>query len=180
VSAATAARRTSRRGAQSWLGDAVRAGAAPAACAAVLIGMLSAWVATGGAGSITPVRIQVTLAAVPMRGYTAAADSTANTATTYLTIRNLSSRPDELISVRSPVAHRIVLRRRTSLTGPGTVVPGLAIPGHGSLTLSPFGDDVILEDPAPFEADGSVPLTLTFARAGQVTVDAPVTAPGTP
>jgi copper(I)-binding protein len=32
----------------------------------------------------------------------------------------------------------------------------------------------------PFEADGSIPLTLTFRHAGQVTVNAAVAAPGTP
>ena len=31
-----------------------------------------------------------------------------------------------------------------------------------------------------FESDGSVRLTLTFRHSGQVTVDADVTAPGTP
>jgi copper(I)-binding protein len=179
VSAATAPGGASRPGTRSWLGDAARAGAAPAACAAVLIGLLSAWVATGGAGTVTPVRIQISLAAVPMRGFTAAADTAAKTAATYLTIRNLSGTPDELISVRSPVARRIVLRRRTSPAG-GSVVPALAIPADASVTLSPFGNDVVLMDPVPFEADGSVPLTLTFRHAGQVTVNAAVTAPGTP
>jgi copper(I)-binding protein len=158
----------------------VRAGAAPAACAAVLIGLLSAWVATGGAGTITPVRIRISLAAVPMRGFTAAADAAAKTVGTYLTIRNLSGTPDELISVRSPVARRIVLQRRTSPAGPGSVVPALTIPADASVTLSPFGNDVVLISPVPYEADGIVPLTLTFRHAGRVTVNATVTAPGTP
>jgi copper(I)-binding protein len=180
VSTATAPGRASRLRTRTWLGDAARAGAAPAACAAVLIGLLSAWVATGGAGTVTPVRIQISLAAVPMRGFTSAAAAAAKTAGTYLTIRNRSGTPDELISVRSPVARRIELRRRTSPADAGTVVPALAIPAHASVTLSPFGNDVVLMDPVPFEADGSIPLTLTFRHAGQVTVNAAVTAPGTP
>jgi copper(I)-binding protein len=180
MSAATAPGSASRPGTRTWLGDAARAGAAPAACAAILIGLLSTWVATGGAGTVTRIRIQISLAAVPMRGFTTAAATAAKTAGTYLTIRNLSGTPDELISVRSPVARRIVLRRRTSPAGGGTVVPALAIPADASVTLSPFGNDVVLMDPVPFEADGSVPLTLTFRHAGQVTVNAAVTAPGTP
>ena len=48
------------------------------------------------------------------------------------------------------------------------------------VTLSPFGDDVVLRDPAPFETSSSVPLTLTFRQGGTVTIDATVTAPGTP
>jgi len=46
--------------------------------------------------------------------------------------------------------------------------------------LSPFGDDLVLQDPAPFETSAAVPLTLTFRRAGTVTINVPVTAPGTP
>jgi hypothetical protein len=51
---------------------------------------------------------------------------------------------------------------------------------HGTLTLSPFGNDVVLEHPAPFETTSTVPLTLTFGHAGTVTIEATVTAPGTP
>jgi copper(I)-binding protein len=169
-----------RARARGWLHEAVRAGAAPAACAGVLIGLLSGWVAAGGAGTIRSVRIQVSLAAVPMRGFTPAATAAARTAGTYLTIRNLSGAPDQLISVRSPVARRVVLVRRAGPAVRGTVVPALAIPAGATITLSPFGDDVVLLDPAPFEDDGSVRLTLTFRHAGQVTIDAAVTAPGTP
>jgi copper(I)-binding protein len=180
VSAATAPDRASRRGTPTWLGEAARAGALPAACAAVLIGLLSAWVATGGAGTVTPVRIRISLAAVPMRGFTTATAMAAKTAGTYLTIRNLSGTPDELISVRSPVARHIVLRHRTSPADAGSAVPVLTIPADATVTLSPFGNDVVLMDPVPFEADASVPLTLTFRHAGQVIVNATVTAPGTP
>ncbi len=68
---APGARRPGLPGRGGWLRDMARAAAGPVACAAVLIGLLSAWVASGGAGSITPVRIQITQAAVPMRGYPA-------------------------------------------------------------------------------------------------------------
>ena len=60
------------------------------------------------------------------------------------------------------------------------VVDGLAIPAGGTLTLSPLGDDVVLRDPAPYESLATVPLTLTFQRSGTVTINATVTAPGTP
>ena len=55
----------------AWLRDLARAAAGPVICAAVLTGLLSAWVATGGTGSIVAQRVQVTQAAVPMRGFTA-------------------------------------------------------------------------------------------------------------
>ncbi|MGH3292424.1 MAG: copper chaperone PCu(A)C [Trebonia sp.] len=60
------------------------------------------------------------------------------------------------------------------------MVTGLAVPARGTLTLSPVGDDVVLEDPAPFEESASVRLTLVFRHAGTVTIDVPVTGPGTP
>ena len=69
---------------------------------------------------------------------------------------------------------------RDGLGGPRVVVSDLAIPAHGTLTLSPFGDDVVLRDPAPFETAPGVPLILTFRHAGTVTLEATVTAPGTP
>ena len=47
-----------------------RAAFGPVICAVVLIGLLSAWVATGGAGTLSRVRLQVSLAAVPMRAFT--------------------------------------------------------------------------------------------------------------
>ena len=157
-----------------------RAAFGPVICAVVLIGLLSAWVATGGAGTLSRVRLQVTLAAVPMRAFTPAAAAKVGPATTFLTIRNLSGTPDELVAVRSPIARHVVLTVRNELNGPRVVVSDLAIPAQGTLTLSPFGDDVVLQDLAPFETSSSVPLTLTFRHAGTVTIEATVTAPGTP
>jgi copper(I)-binding protein len=152
-----------------WLRDLVRSAAGPVICAVVLVALLSAWVASGGAGSISRVRVQVTLAAVPMRAFTATAADSVRTAKTYLTINNLASTPDELISVRSPDARRVVLTRQD-----------LVIPAHGTLVLSPLGYDAVLVDPVAFESRGAVPLTLVFRNAGQITIDATVTAPGTP
>ena len=64
--------------------------------------------------------------------------------------------------------------------GPGPTLSALAIPAHGSITLSPLSDDAVLLDPAPYESDMTVPLTLVFRHAGRVQVDATVTAPGSP
>ncbi|MGD0069877.1 MAG: copper chaperone PCu(A)C, partial [Streptosporangiaceae bacterium] len=101
-------------------------------------------------------------------------------ATTFLTIRNLSDTPDELIAARSPIARRVVLTTRAGLAAARTVVTGLAVPAHGTLTLSPLGNDLVLQDPAPFETTGTVPLILTFRNGGTLTINATVTAPGTP
>jgi copper(I)-binding protein len=163
-----------------WLAELGRGAAGPVACAAVLTGLLSAWVTVGGAGTLTRVQIKISLAAVPMRAFTPQAAAAAGAAHTYLIIHNLGSTPDELIAIRSPIASRIVLTRRSSPAGPAAVVSGLPVPGNGTLTLSPFTDEAVLEDPFPFENSRDVPLTLVFRDAGQVTIEAAVTAPGTP
>ena len=160
--------------------DLARGAIGPVICVIVIVGLLSAWVVTGGAGTLSRVRLQVTLAAVPMRGFTAEDDAAIGTATTFLTIRNISSTPDELIAARSPLARHVALTTRIGPSGPRTAVVGLAIPADGTLTLSPFGSDLVLQDPAPYESAGTVPLILTFRHAGTITIDATVTAPGTP
>jgi len=168
---------------RGWPGELTRAAAGPVICAVVLIVLLSAWVASRGAGTLTPVRLKITLAAVPQRAFTVKAADATDVAYTYLSIRNLTSTPDELIAVRTPIASRVLLTERTGRTGRAgdqVTVPGLAIPGNGTLTLSPLTADVVLEHPLPFEATSDVPLTLVFRNAGTVTIEAPVTPPGTP
>ena len=178
---AATGRRTGRdRAGRGWPAELTRAAAGPVICAVVLTALLSAWVMARGAGTLTPVRLKITLAAVPQRAFTVKAADAAGAAYIYLSIRNLSSTPDELVAVRTPVASRVLLTERTGLTGKQVAVHGLAIPGNGTLTLSPLTADVILENPAPYEATQDVPLTLVFRNAGTVTIEAPVTSPGTP
>jgi copper(I)-binding protein len=165
---------------RALLRDLLRAAGGPVICAAVLTGLLTAWVATGGAGTLTRVRIQVTLAAVPMRAFTPQASAAAGNATTFLTITNLSGTPDELIAARSPLAAWVELTKRSGPAAPRTAVSGIVVPAHGTLILTPFGNDLVLIDPAPFENRASLPLTLTFRHDGTVTIQAAVTAPGTP
>ena len=162
--------------------DVVRAAAGPVICAVVLTGLLTAWVAGGGAGTLTRIRLQITQAAVPMRGFTPQAAAATDNATTFLTIKNLTSAPDRLVAVHSPVARHVALTQPIGLGvgAPRAVVSGLAIPADGTLTLSPLGDDVVLQDPAPYESLATIPLTLTFQHSGTVTINATVTAPGTP
>ena len=160
--------------------DLLRAVAGPVICAVVVIGLLAAWAGTGGGGTLTRVRLQVTQAAVPMRAFTPRAADAVGTATTFLTIRNLSDTPDELVAARSPFARRVVLTQRTGPAGPPAQVGTLVIPAHGTLTLTPLGDDLVLQQPAPYESLATVPLTLIFRRSGTVTIDATVTSPGTP
>jgi copper(I)-binding protein len=163
-----------------WLAELARAAAGPVICAVVLIAALSGWVATRGAGTLTPVRLRITLAAVPQRAFTVNTADAAGAAYTYLAVRNLTGSPDELVAVRTPIASHVVLTARTGLAGKRVAVPALVIPGNGTLTLSPLTADVVLENPSPYEATKDVPLTLVFRQAGTVTIKAQVTPPGTP
>jgi copper(I)-binding protein len=177
----TAAARPSAEGrAGRWPARVARAAAGPVICAVALTGLLSAWLAGGGAGTLTRVRLQVTLAAVPMRAVTPALADSIRTAGTFLTISNPGGSADELIAVRSPLATAVTLITRDGLGGRQTAVRDLTIPAHGSLTLSPVADDAVLQDPVAFEGRPTVPLTLVFRDAGPITIDAPVTVPGTP
>jgi len=161
--------------------DVLRAVAGPLICAVVVTGLLAAWVGTGGGGTLTRVRLQVTQAAVPMRAFTPHAADAVRTATTFLTIRNLSGTPDELVAARSPLARSVMLRHRGGPAQGGSAQGGpLLIPAHGTLTLTPIGDDLVLQQPSPYESRATVPLTLTFRHSGTVTVEVPVTGPGTP
>ncbi len=152
--------------------------AAPLACGLVLLAGLAGWVATGGAGTISRVRIQVTRATVPMVSYTARG-AAGRSATAYLTIRNLAGHGDVLLSASSPDAARVIVARRA---GPGAVPAhgGLAVPALGTISLSPFGPDLVLIGPRPLMAGQQVLLRLRFRDAGLVTVEAMVTPPGTP
>jgi len=165
---------------RGWLADLARSAAGPVICAIAVTGLLSAWAATGGAGTLTRVRLEVVMAAVPMRAFTPQAAASAGAARPYLAIRNLAGAPDELIAVRSPVARHVILVRRSSPASSPLTVRALPVPADGILTLSPLTDDVVLEDPVPFENSARVPLTLVFRHAGQITIEVPVTGPGTP
>jgi copper(I)-binding protein len=160
--------------------DLLRAVAGPLICAVVVTGLLAAWAGTGGGGTLTRIRLQVTQAAVPMRAFTPQAAAAVPTAATFLTIRNLSGTPDELVAARSPLARRVELRQRGPAQGGRAQGGPLVIPAHGTLTLTPLGEDLVLQHPSPYESRAAVPLTLTFRHSGTVTIDAPVTGPGTP
>jgi len=113
------------------------------------------------------------------RAFTPSASAAVGVVRIFLDIRNLSGTPDELIAVRSPIALRAVFTQH-ELGTRQTTVSSLPIPAHSTLTLSPLTDDVVLERTVPYEDTRAVPLTLVFRHAGEVTIDAPVTAPGTP
>ena len=152
----------------------LRSAAAPVLSAAVLIGLLTVWTLTGGAGTLRPVQVDVTLAAIPLSPRPGAGDDMPD-ATTYLQIRNLGS-ADELIGARSPDARGAVVVRdgRDPLASRGRLA-GVGLAPGAVTNLSPFGVDLILLHPRPLHPGEIVPVTLEFSQAGRVLVDLIVT-----
>ncbi|MCX5579565.1 copper chaperone PCu(A)C [Kaistia terrae] len=103
----------------------------------------------------------------------------------YLAVKNTGAEPDTLVSVASPVSEKTELHLMKTKDGVMTMRPatdGVEIPAGATLTLEPGGYHVMFIRPkAPFVQGETVPLTLTFAKAGAVEVElsiAPMGAPG--
>jgi copper(I)-binding protein len=89
----------------------------------------------------------------------------------YLTIRNKAASPDRLVGASSPAAARVethvtvkegdIFRMRE--------VKGYEVPANGSFELKPGGAHLMLVDlKQPLKEGERVPLTLRFAKAGEV------------
>lgn len=97
----------------------------------------------------------------------------------FMVLRNSGTTDDRLVAVSSPVAERVELHTHVeSETGVMRMVEveeGFVVPAGSDHALQRGGDHVMfLGITTPFEDGATVPLTLTFERAGDVTVDVPV------
>ena len=107
--------------------------------------------------------------------WTRATPGTAQPGVVYLTIQ--SPTPDRLVSVSSPVAKKAELH---TMSMSGTVmqmrpVTGIDIPAGQPVTLKPGGEHSMLLGLEHALREGqTVPLTLTFEKAGSRTVSVPV------
>lgn len=99
------------------------------------------------------------------------------TAAAYLTVTNAGAAADRLVAASAPVAGKATLHESKMVKGvmemrplgPVTLQPGQ------SLTLKPGSDHIMLTHlKAPLKAGQSFPLTLTFEKAGAITVTVPV------
>lgn len=99
----------------------------------------------------------------------------------FLVIRNTSAEPDRLISAASPAAGRLELHTHIR---DGDVmrmrpVNDIPVPANGEVTLQPGGLHLMLIGlTQAMNAGGSIPVTLRFERAGEVTVGLSVQAAG--
>ena len=100
-------------------------------------------------------------------------------AAVYFTVADTGDQPDTLLSAASVPAAQVSLMSESAGGGAesmAVVAGGLSIPAHGQLAFTTGGYHVMLTDPAvPLKQGGTVQLTLTFRRAGKVTLDVPIT-----
>ncbi len=100
----------------------------------------------------------------------------------YLTVVNRGAQSDRLLRVECSVAEAAETHESRDENGMMKMVPhpdGFEVPAGGALDLQPGGKHIMLVAPRRFAASGgSIPLTLHFARAGTVEVQAKVAALG--
>ena len=103
----------------------------------------------------------------------------------YMTFKNTGGEADTLIAGQTPAAEVIELHE-TLIDDNGVMKMrpkegGIEVPAGGSAELHPGGMHIMLIKLAkPLEVGDVIPLTLTFEKSGEMTVDVPVAeqAPG--
>ena len=100
----------------------------------------------------------------------------------YLTINNRGTTPDRLVGVSTPVAGAGALHEMSMTAEVMSMRPlpdGIALPAGATVALTPGGLHMMFTGvTAPFKAGSTVPVTLSFEKAGKVEVDLPVLAVG--
>lgn len=95
----------------------------------------------------------------------------------YMVIRNTGSVDDALIGVASDVAEMVEIHETTMEGGMAGMhsVEAIPVPAGGSISLEPGGYHVMLIGlKEQLQAGQTITLTLTFEKAGQITVQAEV------
>ncbi|RDG37801.1 copper chaperone PCu(A)C [Streptomyces corynorhini] len=163
------------RSSRARLRDTLLAAAAPVVACAVALGGLTTWARSGAAGSPPRIGISDSRVFLPYGDgrYTSA----------YFRIANSGDAGDELISVTSPEMDEAMLSRDRS-NGEGgasmTMVRSAAVPGGGTLTMSPYGLNVMVRTRArtQWQPGDTVPFVLHFRHSGPRKTLAVVVRPG--
>jgi copper(I)-binding protein len=100
-------------------------------------------------------------------------DALAQTGAIYLVVKNASASDDRLVAAATPAAGEAGLHMNMNDNGMIRMMPmdAIEVPAHGAATLKPGGYHIMLTSlKAPLKAGATYPLTLTFEKAGAVTV----------
>ena len=103
------------------------------------------------------------------------------TAAAYLELRNEAGAADRLVGAASPLAERIEFHEHRSSGGvmSMTAVPEIVLPPGETVRLRPGGTHLMLfRIERPLKLGDTFPLTLSFERAGSITVEAVTANPG--
>jgi len=100
----------------------------------------------------------------------------AETVAAYFIITNTGMNPDRLLSVETPIAGSAELHKHVHVDGMMKMqqIDTLAIDPEQQVTFAPMNNHVMLlnlKEDAPRTEGDSFPLTLTFEKAGKLTVD---------
>lgn len=141
-----------------------------AACA-ITLGGLSAWTASGAAGS--PADVGVTDASVILP-----TDDGEQTAAVFQ-LRNTGGADDDLIGVSSPEIGAVRLTHTVDHAGAGSMsmTASATVPAHGTLTMTPFGLDVMVDRPPRLRVGQLVPFVLRFRGSPPLRIAAVVVRP---
>lgn len=100
----------------------------------------------------------------------------------FLSIANRGPHDDRLVAASSALADRVELcgiKVVGADIGMRPMANGVAIPAGGTMTLKPRGYHLLLRGlEAPLAKGSTLPVTLTFEKAGTVAVDFAVEEPG--
>ncbi len=111
--------------------------------------------------------------------YARSSSPMAKTGAAFLVIENHSGLDDRLLDVASPAAKRVELHNNVD-NGQGVMSmkhmeEGLALPEGGAITMQRGGEHVMFMGlTTPFEQGATIPLTLTFEKAGEMEIEVPV------
>ena len=95
------------------------------------------------------------------------------TGVVYMTVMNHGAADDDLTGLTTPIADKAEMHRSMDMNGMSHMeaVANLPVKANGAVTFAPGGLHVMLTGlKQPLKIGDSFPLTLTFAKAGAVTV----------
>jgi copper(I)-binding protein len=108
------------------------------------------------------------------QGWSRATPNGAKIGSGYLTIENKGTTPDRLVTVSADVAGKVEVHEMTMNNGVMTMRPvgnGLAIDPGKTVKLAPGGHHLMMFDlKSPLKQGDTLPITLTFEKAGKVNV----------
>lgn len=156
----------------TWSKGALTAVLAPVLACVVTLGALTAWTASGAAGSPAKPTLVDARIMLPSNPEATAA---------LFNLTNEGGADDQLVRVSTPAkAGRVMLSRSVDKNGVGTMemVASVRLSAGGSVEMSAAGLDVMVEDPPKMRLGERVPFVLHFRDSDPLRVNALVVRPG--